>query len=67
MEELKKAERFISPEYFIIREGAMWGTVLDTLVQKARQGVEARVVYDGTDCLFTLPLKYGRRLERTGI
>ena len=45
VEELKKAERFIFLEYFIIREGVMWDTVLEILAQKARQGVEVRVMF----------------------
>ncbi|WP_283608711.1 cardiolipin synthase [Faecalispora anaeroviscerum] len=67
VEELKKAEHFIFLEYFIIREGVMWNTVLEILAQKARQGVEVRVLYDDMGCLFTLPFKYSRRLERMGI
>ena len=36
LEELKKAEKFIFFEYFIIEEGLMWGEILRILVEKAK-------------------------------
>ena len=67
LEELEKAERFIFLEYFIIDEGYMWGRILKVLEQKAAQGVEVRVLYDGTCALYKLPYQYPRQLERLGI
>lgn len=67
VEELKKAEHFIFLEYFIIQEGVMWNTVLEILTQKARQGVDVRVLYDDMGCLFTLPFQYNKKLEKMGI
>ena len=46
VEELKKAESFIFMEYFIIAPGVMWDTILDILIDKVKQGVEVRVMYD---------------------
>lgn len=67
LEQLRRAEQFIFLEYFIIDEGIMWGEVLEILAEKARKGVEVRVMYDGT-CEFTLlPHDYPRRLEKLGI
>ena len=40
LEELKKAEKFIFLEYFIITEGFMWGSILKILADKAAQGVD---------------------------
>lgn len=67
LEELKKAERFIFMEYFILEEGYMWGTVLEILKEKVKQGVEVRVMYDGMCCLALLPNFYPKLLEREGI
>ena len=53
--ELEKAEKFIFMEYFILREGYMWGKILEILERKAAEGVEVRVMYDGTCALFDLP------------
>ncbi|MBO5999356.1 MAG: cardiolipin synthase [Lachnospiraceae bacterium] len=67
LEELKKAEHFIFMEYFIIEEGYMWGKILEILVEKASQGVEVRVMYDGMCEMSTLPADYWRLLEKKGI
>jgi len=67
LRELEKAEKFIFMEYFIIREGYMWGKVLEILTRKVRQGVEVRVLYDGMCELFHLPHSYLRLLREQGI
>ena len=65
--ELEKAERFIFLEYFILDEGYMWGRLLDVLSRKAREGVDVRVMYDGTCEFALLPRVYPRKLEALGI
>lgn len=66
-EELKKAERFIFMEYFIINKGLMWDSVLEILVEKVRAGVDVRLIYDDVGCMFTLPYNYNKTLEQLGI
>ena len=65
--ELEKAEKFIFLEYFIIDEGYMWDSVLEILERKVRQGVEVRVMYDGTNAIFKLPYHYPEKLRAMGI
>jgi len=67
LRELEKAEKFIFLEYFIIEEGYMWGKILEVLAKKAAQGVEVRVLYDGTCELSKVPADYAERLEALGI
>ena len=67
LEELKKAEKFIFLEYFIIDEGYMWGSILQILAQKAKLGVEVRVMYDGMCEVTTLSYDYPERMKRFGI
>ena len=67
LEELKKAEKFIFLEYFIIEEGVMWDSILAILEEKAKQGVEVRVMYDDFGSFFLLPGSYYRTLEEKGI
>lgn len=67
VEELKKAEKFIFLEYFIIAPGIMWDTILGILVDKVKQGVEVRVMYDDAGCITTLPNEYYKILEKLGI
>lgn len=38
VEDLKKAEKFIFLEYYIIEEGLMWNRILDILEQKGSSG-----------------------------
>lgn len=67
IEELQKAEKFIFLEYFIIDEGYMWGRVLGILEEKAKQGVDVRVMYDGMCEISTLSFDYPERVEKLGI
>ena len=67
LKQLEQARHFIFLEYFIINEGLMWGKVLEILARKAKEGVEVRMLYDGTCELSTLPHDYPRRLRSLGI
>jgi len=67
VETLKKAEKFIFIETFLIREGLMWDTVLSILEDKAAKGVDVRVMYDDAGCMTTLPRKYYNKLREKGI
>lgn len=65
--DLKKTEKFIFMEYFIIESGLFWNTILEILKQKAANGVEVRVIYDDIGCMMTLPGDYYKQLGRLGI
>lgn len=67
LEDLKKAEKFIFMEYFIIEEGIFWNSILEILKEKAANGVEVRVIYDDIGCMFTLPGDYFYTLRKMGI
>ncbi len=67
IEELKKAEKYIFLEYFVIEEGVMWNTILEILKEKTNQGVKVRVIYDDLGCFFTLPKDYPQQLREFGI
>ena len=65
--DLKQARQFIFLEYFIVENGWMWDQVEDILAEKVRQGVEVRLLYDGT-CEFTkLPHSFPAYLKTLGI
>ncbi len=67
LKDLKRAEHFIFMEYFIIVRGKMWDTILETLKQKVKEGVEVRVMYDGMCSLINLPMHYPEELKAMGI
>lgn len=65
--ELEKAEKYIFLEYFIIREGIMWNSMLDILIRKVQEGVDVRVMYDDAGTINNLPEDYKITLESYGI
>lgn len=68
LEELRRAEKYIFIEYFIIERGVFWDSIVDILKEKRAAGVDVRVLYDDVGSLFTLPMAYARKFEaETGI
>ena len=67
LEDLKKAKHYIFLEYFIIAEGEMWNSILDILKEKAKEGVDVRLIYDDFGSLTTLPANYTKLLATYGI
>lgn len=65
--QLEQAREFIFLEYFIVEEGHMWGSVLEVLARKAAQGVQVRLLYDGTCEFALLPKDYPKKLKALGI
>lgn len=45
-EEIKKAETFIHMEYYTFRSDELGTSIIELLVEKAKEGVEVRVLYD---------------------
>lgn len=67
LEELRKAEKYIFLEYFIIGSGEMWDGILNILKEKAAAGLDVRVMYDDFGCITLLPAGYQKTLESCGI
>ena len=67
LRQLELAEHFIFMEYFIVDEGLMWGRILEILARKASEGVDVRVMYDGSCEFALLPRDYPKRLRSLGI
>ncbi len=67
LEALRYAKKSIYMEYFIVDEGIMWGQILEILSQKAAEGVDVRVMYDGTCEFALLPKSYPKKLKSLGI
>ncbi|MDR0984820.1 MAG: phospholipase D-like domain-containing protein [Ruminococcus sp.] len=66
LSELRKAEKFIYMEYYIISIGKFWNTILEILKEKVRRGVTVHIVYDALGSI-RLPLGYVSYLEKSGI
>lgn len=67
LKELKKAEKYIFLEFFIIRDGEMWQGIYEILKEKAERGVVVRVLYDDIGSLKGLPEKFRSELKKHGI
>ncbi len=67
LEEMKKAERFIFAEYFIVENGLMWDSMVDIMAEKAAQGVDVRVMYDDLGSISTYSRENVRALQKRGI
>ncbi len=67
IKEIKKAKKFIFLEYFIIKPGKMWDTILELLNDKVSHGVEVRLLYDDFGCVGSLDKYYYKELNKIGI
>ena len=64
---LEAAEKYIFLEFFIVEQGEMWDQALAVLARKAGEGVEVRLIYDGSCTLSLLPIRYPKMVESLGI
>ena len=67
VKQLESAKEYIYLEYFMIAHGEMWNKILKILVKKAKEGVDVRLLYDGSCSVYLLPYKYPKRIEEMGI
>ena len=67
IKQLEAATEYIFLEYFMIAHGKMWDTILRILERKAKEGVDVRLLYDGSCSVYLLPYKYPERIEKMGI
>lgn len=65
--ELKNAKHFIFLEFFIISNGVLLNRLLDVLKQKAKQGVQIRILYDDMGCHNKLKRKTKKEIKNSGI
>ena len=66
IDEMKQAQKYIHLQYYIIRNDELWQEIEKVLIQKAREGVQVRVLFDSMGCR-TMHNKDWKRLEAEGI
>lgn len=66
IEDLRRAEHFIHMQYYIIKNDVLFNRIKDVLAEKARQGVEVRVLFDAMGCR-SVNHRYWKQLEAQGI
>lgn len=67
LEEIKKAEKFIFIEYYIISNGILLDKVLEILKEKVKQGVDVRIIYDDMGSHGSLKRKTKKEIKKAGI
>ena len=65
-EELKKAEKYIHIQYYIIKNDELFQSIIPILKERAAAGVEVRVLYDGMGGRF-MPARVWKDLRSCGI
>ena len=66
IEEMRQAKKYIHLQYYIIRNDELWQEIEKVLIEKAREGVAVRVLFDSMGCR-TMKNKDWERLENEGI
>ncbi len=66
IEAIEGAERYVHFENYILRNDPVGHVFRDALIEKARQGVEVRVLYDWVGCWAT-PRRYWRPYRQAGV
>lgn len=65
LEDMKNAKEHIHLEYYIIRDDGIGNMIKDILVEKAKEGVEVRLIYDSVGS-WKLSKKYREELTNAG-
>jgi cardiolipin synthase len=65
--DLHAAKKFIFMEYFILADGILWQEVEDILIQKARDGVDVRLLFDDFGSIIKAPNDLIRKLRSNGV
>ena len=66
IEEMKQAKRYIHMQYYIFRNDELWAAIEPVLLQKAKEGVEVRVLFDSMGCR-SMKNKDWEHLEAGGV
>lgn len=64
--DLYKAKKHIHLEYYIFEDDAIGRLIRDVLIDKAKQGVEVRVIYDDVGC-WHVPNRFFDEMRNAGI
>ncbi len=64
--ELRSAEQFIHMQYYIIKDDELFSSISPILIERARAGVEVRILCDGMGGRF-MPKKRWEELKKNGV
>ncbi len=64
---MQNAKRFIFMEYFAIEDAVVFGQIKDILAQKAKEGVDIRILYDEVGSVSYLSRNFIKQMGQLGI
>ena len=64
---IKQAEHFIFLEYFIVAEGEIWDHLCPVLCEKAKNGIEVKVIFDDFGSIRRFSRETVERLRAAGV
>lgn len=67
LDDLKKAQHFIFFEYFIVSKGKMWTSLKKILMEKARSGIDVKLIFDDFGCIKFMTKNEKKELISSGI
>lgn len=67
MREIRKAKDYIFIETYILDDGEMWSSMLELLREKAKEGVDIRMIYDDFGSILNMDKDYPAYLKSCGI
>jgi cardiolipin synthase len=67
--DIKNAKVFVHMEYFIWRDDILTRSIAELLIEKVKDGVEVRIIYDPIGSFFTglFHQKYFRKMRKAGV
>lgn len=66
IQDIREAEHYIHIQYYIIKDDVLFNRIRDVLLEKVKEGVEVRILFDAMGCR-SVKKSYWKALERAGI
>ena len=67
IEAMTKAKHFIFVETFILDSGRLWESIQKVMIEKAKEGVDVRMIYDDFGAFTHMDANYDKYLQSKGI
>ncbi|WP_455715476.1 phospholipase D-like domain-containing protein [Anaerosporobacter sp.] len=65
-DDIRNAKQFILIEFFIVAEGGLWDALHSILLEKIKEGVEVKFLYDDFGAMIRTPKNFKKMLESEG-
>lgn len=66
LEDMRSARHYIHIQYYIIKNDVLFARMKDVILEKVKEGVEVRILFDGMGCR-SVKHSYWKKLEAAGV